>query len=45
LNSWEGKKKEDCFGTEIVGKVVGVGKNVGHCKKDQIVGVHRVSSE
>ena len=41
LNLWEGKKKEDCFGSEVVGKVIGVGKAVGHCKLEQIVGVHR----
>jgi len=40
-NLWEGKKKEDCFGSEVVGKVIAVGKAVGHCKLDQVVGVHR----
>lgn len=35
----EGKNKNDYFGTEVVGKVIEVGKNVGQCKKDQIVGV------
>ena len=38
---WESKNTCDFFGTEIVGKVTAVGKNVGHCKVGQTVGVHR----
>ena len=36
----EGKHRNDFFGSEVVGKVVAVGKNVGHCKVGQTVGVH-----
>jgi D-arabinose 1-dehydrogenase-like Zn-dependent alcohol dehydrogenase len=36
----EGKSKNDFFGPEAIGKVVETGKNVGHCKVGQIVGVH-----
>jgi NADPH:quinone reductase-like Zn-dependent oxidoreductase len=35
----EGKNNNDFFGTEVVGRVIETGKLVGHCKKDQIVGV------
>ena len=38
---WESKNNNDFFGTEIVGKVISAGKNVGHCKVGQTVGVHR----
>lgn len=41
LSMWESKNNCDFFGTEIVGKVTAVGKNVGHCKVGQTVGVHR----
>ena len=36
----EGKNRSDFFGTEVVGKVVAVGKNVGHCKVGQVVGIY-----
>ena len=40
----EGKNRNDFFGTEVVGKVVEVGKDVGHCKVGQVVGVYHPNS-
>ena len=40
LTAGSEKNKISCFGSETVGKVTAVGKNVGHCKVGQTVGVH-----
>ena len=40
LTAGSSKNKVNCFGSETVGKVTAVGKNVGHCKVGQTVGVH-----
>lgn len=35
----EGKNPNEYFGTEVVGRIIETGKLVGHCKKNQVVGV------